>query len=49
MIDDPRDESQRMTREAEIQAGERRAVQDSVRPKHPSLIKRILRKLRRPQ
>jgi hypothetical protein len=43
------DESQRMTREAEIKAGQRRAVQDSEQPKRPSLIKRILGKLRRPQ
>jgi hypothetical protein len=43
------EESQRVTREEEMKAGQRRALQDSEQPKRPSLIKRILRKLRRAQ
>jgi hypothetical protein len=38
-----------VTREEEMKAGQRRALQDSEQPKRPSLIKRILRKLRRAQ
>lgn len=44
-----RQESQRMTREAEIKTGQRRELQDSEHAKRRSVIKRIPRKLRRAQ
>jgi hypothetical protein len=40
-------ESQRLTHEAEMKAAQRRELHDREPPKRPSLIKRILRKLRR--
>jgi hypothetical protein len=43
------EESQRLTHEAEIEAVQRREVNDTEAPKRPSVIKRILRKLRRAQ
>jgi hypothetical protein len=43
------EESQRITLDEEMKAGQRRALQDSEQPKRPSLIKRILRKFRGPR
>jgi hypothetical protein len=41
------DESQRQTRAAEMKAAQRREIHDAEPPKRRSMIKRILRKLRR--
>jgi hypothetical protein len=41
------EEGQRLTHEAEVQAAERREVRDAERSSRPSLLKRILRRLRR--
>lgn len=40
------DESKRLTHEAEVEAAERRAARASEPPNRPSLIRRILRRLR---
>jgi hypothetical protein len=40
-------ESQRLTHEAEMKAVQRREMHDAEPPKRPSVIKRMLRKLRR--
>jgi hypothetical protein len=40
-------ESQRLTREAQMKAVQRRDIHDAEPPKRSSVIKRVLRKLRR--
>jgi hypothetical protein len=41
------EESKRLTHEQEIKASQRREIHDGEPPKRPSVIKRLLRKLRR--
>jgi hypothetical protein len=40
-------ESQRLTRDAELKAIQRRELHDADPPKRPSVVKRLVRKLRR--